>query len=197
MEVDAAPIPRREDMTRLSIILSLAIMTTACVATAQPFGARASGPARSSSAAPADAGEGDGFGSDEDEHWFTADDYLVAPRAYEGRKLVSVKVAKMLAAPSGETKTEARFLLASGKELWTAHYWRSRVATDSDLAIGNLLFCPARAYQKRVEVPDRKDKARQGPWILAAVTDTSDRYKGQIGVGDVTCDIRALRAILE
>jgi hypothetical protein len=185
-------------MTRLPMIFCLALASSACVATTGPR-ARADSPiAAAPGGDPAIGAEhAESHGPGEDEHWFGSDDYLVATKAYEGAKLFGIRVAKMLEAPSGATKSDARFLIADGQELWTSHYWRTRVARDADLAIGALAFCPAAFHHRRGRMPRDKRAMRRSHWILAAITDSSDLYKGLVVVGDTECDARAVRVPIQ
>jgi hypothetical protein len=129
----------------------------------------------------------------EDVHWFTADDYLVSKVPYRREKLSGLHVAKMLVAPSGDSKSEARFLVANGDEMWTANYWKTRPATSADLRLGQLALCNVGSYTYKANAPKTKHEARQDQWTLAAITDTSDTYKGRVTVGDVSCTIDGVR----
>jgi hypothetical protein len=180
-------------MKRLLIIIAaLAPTATACVATtdgrlragAMPVAADAPPPA-----AAADQEHGQGQAPDEDEHWFTVDDYLVSEKPYEGRPRLFIKMAKMMTPPTEGTKSEAHFLLANGKEMWTANYWRSRVATDADLSLGAMVFCT----QGSGRAPDSKAHARRTQWVLGPITDVSDLYKGTVSVGHRDCQVGGLR----
>jgi hypothetical protein len=180
-------------MQRLLIIIIAALgpTATACVASAQGRlggGEPTAMPATDDAPPPAAHGD-DGPAGDEDEHWFTGDDYLVSAKPYEGRPRLFIKMGKMMTPPAEGTKSEARFLLASGKEMWTAHYWRSRIATDGDVSLGAMVFCP----QGGGRPPDSKAHARRRTWLLGAITDMSDRYKGVVAVGHRDCEVRALR----
>lgn len=180
-------------MTRLLIIIAaLAPTATACVATTHGrLGARAGEmPVTADAPPPATAADEEpGQAPDEDAHWFTADDYLVSPKPYEGRPRLFIKLAKMMTPPAEGTKSEARFLLASGKELWTAHYWRSRVATDTDMSLGTMVFCT----QGGGRAPENKDQARRTMWVLGPITDVSDLFKGMVAVGHRNCEVSGLR----
>lgn len=184
-------------MTRLLILLAVTLPSTACVASTHGR-LGASGPDIAPSDVPPPASEPDGasrpgHGPDEDEHWFTSDDYLVSERPYEGQPRRYIRQGKMLNPPTAATKSEARFLLSNGKELWTAHYWRSRVATERDLSIGALVFCPHGSGR----APTDERSARRMAWLLGAVTDLSDLFKGTVAVGNRECEVRALRVPIE
>lgn len=131
----------------------------------------------------------------EDAHWFRDDDYLISNRPYEGRALRSLQVAKMTAVATAQTKTEARFLTSDGRELWTASFWQSRVATREDLVLGALAMCPYTGARE-VEAPRDKHRARQRRWMIGVISDDADLYKGRITVGDTSCAVDAVRVPL-
>lgn len=179
-------------MKRLLIIIAaLAPTATACVATTHGrLGTRAALPVAADAPPPAPAGdEAQGQAPDEDEHWFTSDDYLVSERPYEGRPRLFIKMAKMMTPPTEGTKSEAHFLLANGKEMWTANYWRTRVVADADVSLGVMVFCT----QGGGRAPDSKADARRTQWVLGPITDVSDLYKGTVSVGHRNCEVRGLR----
>lgn len=180
-------------MKRLLIIIAaLAPTATACVATTHGrLGTRAGAlPVATDAPPPAAAvDEEQGQAPDEDEHWFTADDYLVSERPYEGRPRLFIKMAKMMTPPTEGTKSEAHFLLASGKEMWTANYWRTRVVADADVSLGVMVFCT----QGGGRAPDSKAHARRTQWVLGPITDVSDLFKGTVSVGHRDCQVRGLR----
>jgi hypothetical protein len=189
-------------MTRLASVL--AILASGCLATSPGIGVRASssaGPGYRGAPPPppppppprAPAHDDSAFADGEDRHWFTADDYLISAKPFEGKKLVDLRVAKMVEPPSAATQRDARFLEADGDERWTSTYWKSQVAAPGDLAIGTRVFCPAGRYDREVKLPTKKRDSRQHAWIFAPVTDTAHAYQGWVTVGDTTCDIRAVR----
>ena len=186
-------------MTRLLIIPALTLAATACVASGR-LGAGAGEPelAPPDPSAPAaepvdDPGPGPGRGPGKDEHWFTRDDYLVSKLPYDGRPRLWIRRGKMMTRPTAATRSEARFLLANGEEVWTEHYWRSRVAAASEVAVGTLVFCP----QGGGRVPANEQSARQTRWVMGAITDASDLYKGMVAVGHRDCEVQALRVPIE
>jgi hypothetical protein len=190
----------RMDKTSLLLIPALSVAATACVATTQArVGARPGAahvaPAAADALDPVAESAGDsgpGRAPDEDEHWFTGEDYLVSRKAYEGTPRLFVRQGKMMARPTGATKSEAQFLLTSGKELWTAHYWRTRPGVESDLRVGAVVFCPHSG-----RMPREKKHARSTWWVVGAITDVSDLYKGMIAVGTRECEVGAVRVAIE
>lgn len=191
-------------MTRLAWA-SIALVITGCAARAG-FGIGGGGPSGggmppspppppeapgyAASAPPVAAGGS--YAPGEDGHWFSGDDYLVSAKPYENKKL-ALRVAKLTAAASGQTKAEAHFLLANGEEIWTATYFRSRMANQRDLRIGALAMCFGGYWTSKSEPPKDKHQARQEEWFIAAITDVADLYKGRVTVGDASCALGAVR----
>jgi hypothetical protein len=182
-------------MTRLA--LASIVLITGCAARA---GFGVGGPSRGGAATPPpppppanDVGYvGGSYSPGEDAHWFQLDDYLVSPKPYERKKL-ALHVAKLTTAATPESKSEARFLLANGEELWTATYFRTRIANQSDLRVGALAMCHAGYWSREGEAPKDKHHARDDEWIVAAITDTADLYKGRVTVGNTSCAVGAVR----
>jgi hypothetical protein len=102
----------------------------------------------------------------------------------------------MTAVATNQTNTEARFLTSKGDDVWTATFFRTRVATSADLALGTLAFCNGGASDTSIAAPRKKYEARQEPWIMAAITDTSDLYKGRISVGGASCEVSGVRILV-
>ena len=183
-------------MTRLLIIPALTLVTTACVATGRLGAAEPEELAPPESSAPAAEPAGDtgpGRGPAEDEHWFTRDDYLVSKLPYDGKPRRWIRQGKMISRPTAATRSEARFLLANGEEVWTAHYWRTRIAVERDLRIGARVFCP----QGSGRAPADEQSSRRMRWLLGPITDVSDLYKGMVAVGHRDCEVQALRVPIE
>jgi len=187
-------------MTRLAWV-SIALVFSGCAARAgMGFGGGSAPPpppppppAAPQSSAPAYVeGGGANYAPGEDAHWFQTDDYLISAKPYENKKLV-LRVAKMSAAPTGQTKAEAQFLLANGEQLWTATYFRSRMANERDLRVGAIAFCFGGHWTSKAEPPKDKHAARQNEWFIAAITDVADLYKGRVTVGDASCAVGAVR----
>jgi hypothetical protein len=186
-------------MTRLLIIPALTLAATGCVASTHGrlgvgAGEAELAPPDHSPPAPEAGGDpGPGRGPEEDEHWFTSEDYLVSKQPYEGAPRLWIRQGKMMTRPTAATRSEARFLLANGREMWTSHYWRTRVAAAGDLSLGVLVFCPQGGGRAPVDERD----ARRKNWVLGAVTDVSDLYKGMVAVGTRDCEVQALRVPIE
>ncbi len=149
------------------------------------------------SSAPSTAyGEGPGpaYAPGEDQHWFSSDDYLVAPNSQHTERVQEVRVAKMTEPPTDGSKGEARFLVANGKDLWTRNYHPSRVAEVADLVVGARAFCHSNStYRPETAGPRNKQDSRNDQWYFGPITDVSDVYKGRISVGRHSCPIAAVR----
>jgi hypothetical protein len=193
--MSGASVAPPQAMSRFALLIALA--SSACVAragfhTADPPPAYApSGGAPVANGPPTDAPHGN-YAPGEDAQWFQADDYFVAEKPYDNKKL-GVRVAKMITAATDQTKTEAQFLLANGEQIWTATFFRSRIPNQQELRVGVLAFCHAATYSHDAEPPKTKHDAREGAWIIAAITDTADLYKGRVTVGDASCAFGAIR----
>jgi len=137
--------------------------------------------------------------SKEDAHWIQADDYFIASQAFD-KGWDPVRVAKMKAPPTAETKGEALFfVIKDGGEKRTAHFYRTRPAVQADLVLGNLLICFDNNKKGKIhQAPRDKDNARPGGWWLARITDLSDLGHGYATLsGTYHCAPDALRALVK
>jgi len=135
----------------------------------------------------------------EDAHWVQADDYFVASRAFDkGWQYVNIAKLKEPAAP-GADGAALFFIIKDGSEQRLAHFYRTRPAVKSDLALGSLLICFDDNKRKDVYLaPRNKDNARPGTWWMARITDLSDLEKGYATLaGSYHCAPDALRAIVK
>jgi len=181
---------------------------------AAPGGSEPAAPAASSGAesAPASGSSSAGGGtaaagstiakvdSREDAHWVQADDYFVAPRAFN-QGWLSVHLAKMKEPPKAGGNGEALFFfIHDGREQLSAHYYRTRPAVKADLVLGNTVICFDDNKRGKVyEAPRSKDNARPGGWWIAKITDLSDLDKEGYATlaGSYHCAPDALRAIVK
>lgn len=134
-------------------------------------------------------------GVGEDVHFIQADDYFVSDSAYESGWIRPV-LAKMKQPPVAGTKNEAQFFLVNeAKDLWTAHFWRTRLAVQTDMAVGNLLVCfEGNSVDDVYRAPANKEQARTGAWFLGRVTDVSDLFKNVVSIAQYKCGLDAARA---
>jgi len=122
--------------------------------------------------------------SDADAHFIQPADYFISQNDFPGQGYIWVNLAKVITPPSAKTKNEGQFMIVeSGKELWTKYFWKSRIASKSEIKIGKLII--AFDNNKTDDVycaPENKEDARTGSWFMAKITDTTDTYKGYVMV---------------
>jgi hypothetical protein len=147
--------------------------------------------------ATAPVASGPSYGPGEDQHWIQADDFFIAEKELDAPWMY-VHLAKMRQAPSATTKGEGQFFQLEGaKDLWTSHFWQSRITDPREIAIGALLICfEGNMVQDVYSPPATKDSARQYAWFLGRVTDTSDLFKGYAKIDTYKCSTGALRTPL-
>ncbi|MBI3179844.1 MAG: hypothetical protein HYZ27_09305 [Deltaproteobacteria bacterium] len=134
----------------------------------------------------------------EDAHWVQPDDFFIADRPL-GSGYISLSLAKMVQEPGGSTKGEAEFFsLARSANVWTRHFWRSRIADGADLRVGAVVICYEGGHRDGAyRGPQDKSSARPGAWFMGRITDTSDLYKGLVQVSGYQCAPDALRVPAE
>jgi hypothetical protein len=78
-------------------------------------------------------------GGSGDMHYIQADDWFYSDRDFESG-WIRVELAKMLQAAAPETKNEAKFMdVKDGQEVWTSHFWQTRIAEPSDIKMGAIV----------------------------------------------------------
>lgn len=119
----------------------------------------------------------------DDAHFIQDDDYFVSKEPYK-QGWIYVELAKMIQPAKPETKNEAQFMtVREGEELWTKHFWKTRIATVAECKVGTVVICFNDNVKDDVyHAPEDKDNARNGSWFMAKITDMSDLYKGYITV---------------
>ncbi len=135
----------------------------------------------------------------DDDHYIQQDDFFVQHHGLDNRTWIWVELAKMVVAPSGNTKGEAEFMkIKDGRNYWTSHYWRTRIAEQGELRLGLQVIAFNDNHANGVyNAPLKKDRARGGGWFLARITDMSDLYKGFVTVsGNYKVSLRNLRIII-
>ncbi len=122
--------------------------------------------------------------SDADAHYIQPSDYFIADREFPNQGWIYVYIAKVVTAPTAQTKNEGQFMkVQDGKEIWTKYHWKSRIATSADIKIGAIVIMFDGNYQNNIAMaPKNKDEARQDNWFMAKITDTTDLYKGYVTV---------------
>ena len=91
------------------------------------------------------------------------------------------------------------FVIKDGHDQRSSTFYRTRIAAQADLVLGNLLICfDNNQVGKVYSAPKNKDNARPGRWWLARVTDLSDLPKGYATLaGSYHCAPDALRVPLK
>ena len=113
-----------------------------------------------------------------------SDDFFIAQELYNGQNWIRVTLAKQLQAPGAQTKNEGQFMqVPDGKETWAKYYYRTRIATSSDIRMGAIIIALDVAGDEEVyRAPESKEDARTSPWFMAKITDVSDLHKGFVTV---------------
>lgn len=121
---------------------------------------------------------------DADAHYIQPSDYFIADREFPNQDWIYVYIAKVVTAPTAQTKNEGQFMkVQDGKEIWTKYHWKSRIATGADIKIGAIVIMFDGNYQNNIGMPPKnKDEARNENWFMAKITDTTDLYKGYVTV---------------
>jgi hypothetical protein len=132
----------------------------------------------------------------EDAMWFQPDDYLVSAHPYRGERLDELRVAKMLKPPPAPG-TVTPFLDANGTEITTEYYWRTRVATPGDVAVGALAFCRSEYHAAEGKTPTDRSESRMRPWMLGRVTDVSRLDAGEVTIANTRCELAAVRVAVD
>jgi len=135
--------------------------------------------------------------SDADAHYIQPSDYFVSDRNYTNQGWIGVYLAKVVTAPSAQTKNEGQFMqIQDGKEIWTKYYWKSRIANKADIRIGAIVihFADNMSDDDIYMAPTSKNMARNGNWSMNKITDTTDLYKGYVTVaGGYKVDVNNIR----
>lgn len=120
---------------------------------------------------------------EDDEHFILDDEYFVSAEKFS-LPWKYVYLAKMMAPATKETKNEAQFMMvASGDEIWTKFYYRTRKLAEGEIKVGlEVICCEASDDEGVYRSPENKDEARSNAWFMAKITDVSDKYKGYITV---------------
>ena len=122
--------------------------------------------------------------AEDDDHFIQSNDYFIAERGLEGNEWIYVTLAKMVTAPSAETKSEGEFFkVIDGNKVWTKYYWKTGIAQKNEIRLGTVVICSeSRSDDGVYKAPESKDTARASSWFMAKITDTSDMYKGYVTV---------------
>lgn len=135
----------------------------------------------------------------EDEHFIQPDDYFVQKHDLGTHTWIWVDLSKMVSEPTAASKGEAEFMkVRDGQNYWTAYYWKTRIAAQSELKMGmHAIIFNDNQREGVYQAPAAKDRARGGGWFYAKITDMSDTYKGYVTVsGNYKVGLKNLRLII-
>jgi hypothetical protein len=117
-----------------------------------------------------------------DMHYIQDDDWFYSDREFE-TGWIRVELAKMLQAATPETKNEAKFMdVKDGKEVWSQHYWKTRIAQPSEIKMGAIMIIFDYSRGDRYIRPEDQEKARTDNWFMAKITDVSTLYQNYVMV---------------
>jgi len=134
--------------------------------------------------------------SDADAHYIQPSDYFISDREFPNQGWIYVYLAKVVTAPTAQTKNEGQFMkVHDGKEIWTKYHWKSRIATKADIRIGAIVISfDDNIIDNVYMAPKNKDQARNGQWFMGKIIDTTDLYKGYVTVaGGYKVDVNNIR----
>lgn len=135
----------------------------------------------------------------DDEHFIQSDDIFIQKHGLDRHAWIYVKLAKVVTSPSSSTKDEGEFMeVKNGNNVWTRHYWRTRIADKAELRIGmHAIMFNDNRRDGVYSAPKSKENARGGEWFYAKITDMSDLYKGYVTVsGNYKVSLKNIRVIL-
>ncbi|MGQ9842728.1 MAG: hypothetical protein ACUVRK_04105 [Spirochaetota bacterium] len=138
--------------------------------------------------------------SDADAHYIQPSDYFISDREFPNKGWIYVHLAKVVTAPTAQTKNEGQFMrIHDGKEIWSKYYWKSRIATKADIRIGAIIISfDDNVIDAIYKAPKNKDTARNGQWFMGKIIDTTDLYKGYVTVaGGYKVDVNNIRIPLK
>jgi len=121
-------------------------------------------------------------GGSGDMHYIQSDDYFISENGFESGWM-RIDLAKMIQAPTQETKNEGKFMdVKDAREIWTSHYWKTRIAQPSDLKLGTVIVAFDYTDNDIYVRPENQELARTDNWFMAKITDTSTLYQNVVMV---------------
>ena len=121
-------------------------------------------------------------GGSGDMHYIQSDDYFISENGFDSGWM-RIDLAKMIQAPSSETKNEGKFMdVKDAREIWTSHYWKTRIAQPSDLKLGTIIIAFDYTDNDIYVRPENQELARTDNWFMAKITDTSTLYQNVVMV---------------
>lgn len=134
-----------------------------------------------------------------DRHFLDTAEYFIARDAPSGAYSY-VAVGRMIIGPTETSRGAAQFLvvgtgagLTVGERVWTPHYWRTRPAVSTALAVGQRVFCLNAEESGAYRAPRERGEALNTGWWLTTITDVADLYRQQVRAGDYRLGVDCLR----
>ncbi len=118
-----------------------------------------------------------------DDHYVDEDVVFVSANPFSGSGYIWISPATVMKAPSAETKNEGQYMIIqSGEEMWTKNAWKTVIASESDLKVGMVVvFFAGREVDDVRQPPEDKEQAQaQHGWVMAKITDMSNKYRGYL-----------------
>lgn len=134
---------------------------------------------------------------DEDAHYLTNSHWIFADKPLPDRGYIYASVGAVIEPPSRRTKNQGHFLdVRTGEALWSGHAWRTRPAGERDVRVGDFVAMAHIGDRGLYRAPKSREEAMGRRWWIAKVVDTSEMFKGVIGVaGGHKVSVDAARVI--
>ncbi len=122
-------------------------------------------------------------GAADDAHFIQTDDVFFVESPRGESPWVFVFLGKILSPASTDSKGKAQLIrVTDGRKFWTAHFWKTRPASASDLKIGAEVIALDREDRGIYRPPRSKEEARRSNWYMAVITDISELGQGVVTV---------------
>ena len=133
----------------------------------------------------------------EDAHYLTDSHWIFADKPLPDRNFIYANVGAVIEPPSRRTKNQGHFLdVRTGEALWSGHAWRTRPAGERDVRVGDFVAMVHIGDRGLYRAPKSREEAMGRRWWIAKVVDTSEMFKGVIGVaGGYKVSLDAARVI--
>ena len=118
-----------------------------------------------------------------DEHYVDDNIIFISKDAFSGSGYIWVSPSTVMEEPSAKTKNEGQYMIIqSGTEIWTKNAWKTVIASEKDLKVGTIvIFYSGREIDDVRQPPEDKEQAQaEHGWVMAKVTDMSNKYRGYL-----------------
>ena len=134
-----------------------------------------------------------------DEHFLSPEHYIIASKPLPDKNYIYAAVGAPVQEPSPQTNNEGHFVnLHTGEITWTGHAWKTRPATQADLKPGVYAFVLHKRQGGTYVKPSERTQALSDRWWIMKITDTSQLYRGTVGVaGGYTVSADAIRVAVQ